>query len=146
MQGLNLQVFFQDLQDLHISKEATVIIRSHCDNLASSNSLSAWLQVEGFLKTTDQPTTYQPTKQPPTTAQPIIDQMHRPPTKRSPTSKKFEEQQKFEFIFDITYDFKDIVLKTCFLKSCSAILICAFFFLFFFAFKEGVNENIVLKK
>ena len=131
MQGLNLQVFFQDLQDLHISKEATVIIRSHCDNLASSNSLSAWLQVEGFLKTTDQP---------------IIDQMHRPPTKRSPTSKKFEEQQKFEFIFDITYDFKDIVLKTCFLKSCSAILICAFFFLFFFAFKEGVNENIVLKK
>ena len=41
MQGLNLQVFFQDLQDLHISKEATVIIRSHCDNLASPNSLSA---------------------------------------------------------------------------------------------------------
>ena len=78
MQGLNLQVFFQDLQDLHISKEATVIIRSHCDNLASSNSLSAWLHVEGFLKTTDQPTTYPipPTNQP---------NNHRPPPNRSST-------------------------------------------------------------
>ena len=127
MQGLILPVFLQDLQDLHISKEATVIIRSHCDNLASSNSLSAWLQVEGFLKTTDQPTTYPR----PRTNQP---NNHRPPTNRSPTSKKFEKQQKFEFIFDITFEFKDIVLKTCFLKSWSAMLICAFSFSFFFFF------------
>ena len=40
---------------------------------------------------TNRPPTYLPT-----------DQMHRPPTNLSPTSKKFEDQKKSEFIFDKT--------------------------------------------
>ena len=62
---------------------------------------------------TDQLTTYHrpPTNRPtkhrsPTTDQPTTDQMLRTPTNRPPTSKKFEYQKKFEFIFDIIYDFK----------------------------------------
>ena len=57
--------------------------------------------VKGFLKTTDQATTYHrpPTNRP-------TDQMHQPPSNRPLTSKKFEDQKKFEFIFDITYDFE----------------------------------------
>ena len=39
------------------------------------------------------------------------DQMHRPPTNQPPTSKKFEDPKKIEFIFDIISDFKYRVLK-----------------------------------
>ena len=56
--------------------------------------------LKGFLKTTDHlpQTTYQPTSRPP-----IKSTDHRPPTNRPPISNKFEDQKKFEFIFDITY-------------------------------------------
>ena len=32
--------------------------------------------------------------------------MHRLPTKRPPAKEKFENQEKFEFLFDMPYDFK----------------------------------------
>ena len=57
-----------------------------------------WLEM-GFLKTTDQPTTYH---RPPT---------NRPTDHRPPISKKFQNQKKYELIFDITYDFKYRVWK-----------------------------------
>ena len=52
-----------------------------------------------------------PINRPPTTDhlptdRPTTDQKHRPPTNRSSTNKKYEDQTKFEYIFDITYDFK----------------------------------------
>ena len=52
------------------------------------------------------PITYQPNKRPTNHRPPPADQMHRQPTNRPSTSKKFEDQKKFEFTFDINYDFK----------------------------------------
>ena len=111
--------------------------------------VSSAVKYEGFLNTTDHPqqTTYQSTNQPPTTDhrptdhrpnspttdQPTTDQIHRPPTNRPPTSKTFEDQKKFEFIFDITYDFEYIVFKimhcimhTQLLREYCCMLMCVF--------------------
>ena len=55
-------------------------------------------------------TEHLPTDQP-TTDQPTTDQMHWPPTNRLPASKKLKDQKKFEFMFDINYDFKYRVLE-----------------------------------
>ena len=61
--------------------------------------LECWSKVrrkyieEGFLKTTDQPTTYhRPLTNQPTDHRPT-DQMHQPPINRPPTNKKFEDQK-----------------------------------------------------
>ena len=56
----------------------------------------------GFLKTTNQPANYHRllANRPQTTEQLTTDQMHQPLF-----SKKFEDQKKFEFMFDITHDF-----------------------------------------
>ena len=51
---------------------------------------------------TNQPTNHQPL----ITDQPTTDQMHKPPTNQPPTSNKFEDQKKLEFMFDLIYDFK----------------------------------------
>ena len=63
-----------------------------------------------------------PTNQPPTTGhlptdQPTTD--HRTPTNRPLTGKKFEDQKKFEFISDITYDFKcrDLKIMLCIMHT-----------------------------
>ena len=60
--------------------------------------------VLGFLKTTDQPFTYHrpPISRPTNHRAPN----NQPPTNRPPTSQKSEDQTKFEFLFDISYDFK----------------------------------------
>ena len=77
----------------------------------------------GFVKTIDQPTTFHwpPTNQPtndlpPTIGHPTTNHMYRTLTNRPPISKKFKDQEKTEFMFDITY----MTLNTEFLKSCSA--------------------------
>ena len=76
--------------------------------------------------------------------------MHRPATNRQPTSKKFEDQKKFKFIFEITYDIKyrvfKIMLNINILIAYGNTVVCLFVFSFFLIFKEGFNENIVIKE
>ena len=65
---------------------------------------------------------------PPTTEQTTTDQMHRPPT-----SKKFEDQKKSEFIFDINYDFKyrRLEIALCIMHSNSYVCFLTNSFLVF---------------
>ena len=74
--------------------------------------------------------------------------MHWPPTNRPLTSKKFDDQKKSEFVFDINYDFKyrvfEIMLSIMHPNAYECFLTNSF--LVFFTFKEGFNEKIIIKK
>ena len=82
--------------NLFLKKQAAIIIAIHVQKALHWKLSKVVLSGRVSLKP---PTTFQQTIDHPPTD-------HRPLTKWSPTSKKFEDQKKIEFIFDINCNFK----------------------------------------
>ena len=84
-----------------IAKKFLKIIKSKIYKIMTANDRKSYLSYLGFLKTIDQPTTYHrsPTNQP---------TVHQSPNTDQPTTDQWEiwGPEKFEFKFDMTYDFK----------------------------------------